>query len=245
MTTLQFVDLSETTSSIYEQLMIEEALLRTSNENWCLVNRGSAPTIVLGISGKVDELVHVDAAEAAGVPLLKRFSGGGTVVVDENTLFVSFIGNHELLPCTPFPKPIMLWSEAIYRSFLGDKGFSLRCHDYALGERKIGGNAQSLTRNRFVHHTTFLWDYLPERMALLKQPKNQPAYREGRDHDDFVTTLSTVLSKPSDLFDGLHVALEERFSVRDVDKIDFERLQALPHRKATKYIKKKSLLAGG
>lgn len=40
---------------------------------------------------KPELLVHGAAAAAAGVPLIKRFTGGGTVVVDADTVFTSLI----------------------------------------------------------------------------------------------------------------------------------------------------------
>lgn len=37
---------------ILEQLHLEERLLRTSSDNWCLVNDGTtSPAIVMGLSG--------------------------------------------------------------------------------------------------------------------------------------------------------------------------------------------------
>ena len=45
---------------IFQQLQIEEMLLRTSEDNWCVINSGSTPAIVLGISGKVEEMVHTE-----------------------------------------------------------------------------------------------------------------------------------------------------------------------------------------
>lgn len=88
---LRFVDLAGKVG-IFEQLRIEEILMRHDQSNWCFVNRNiSPPTVVLGISGKVDELVEAEACLRDSVPLIKRFSGGGTVIVDENTYFVSFI----------------------------------------------------------------------------------------------------------------------------------------------------------
>lgn len=37
---------------ILEQLHVEERLLRTSSDNWCLINDGtSSPAIVMGLSG--------------------------------------------------------------------------------------------------------------------------------------------------------------------------------------------------
>jgi lipoate-protein ligase A len=51
------------------------------------------PTIVLGIGGKAAKLVQLEHVAKDGVPLLRRFSGGGTVIVDQDSLFVTFIMN--------------------------------------------------------------------------------------------------------------------------------------------------------
>lgn len=41
-------------SCILRQLRLEEALLRSTDRNWCIVNNGSAyPAIVMGLSGFV------------------------------------------------------------------------------------------------------------------------------------------------------------------------------------------------
>ena len=77
--------------SILEQLRIEEALLRTDTRNWCIVNDGTDDAIVLGISGKVEKLICALQIQKRPIPLIRRFSGGGTVVVDRDTLFVTFI----------------------------------------------------------------------------------------------------------------------------------------------------------
>ena len=69
--------------------------------------------------------------------------------------------------------------------------FSLRENDYVFGEKKFGGNAQSISKSRFIHHTSFLYDYDKALMDLLKSPKKQPEYRENRTHDDFVATLKS------------------------------------------------------
>ncbi len=75
-----------------QQLHYEEALYRGGKGNWCLFNDGvAAPAIVMGISGKPDELIHTEAAVRQGVQVIQRFTGGGTVVVDHNTLMVSLV----------------------------------------------------------------------------------------------------------------------------------------------------------
>ncbi|XP_042420794.1 uncharacterized protein LOC122008934 [Zingiber officinale] len=83
-----------TTVPILEQLYLEERLLRSSTENWCIINHGtSLPTIVMGISGRPSELVELKSVLRYQIPVIRRFSGGGTVIIDNVTLFVSLICN--------------------------------------------------------------------------------------------------------------------------------------------------------
>lgn len=61
--------------------------------NRVLVNEHLNPTIVMGLSGKIDKLVNVEKAKELHLPVIKRFSGGGTVVVDNSTFCLTFILN--------------------------------------------------------------------------------------------------------------------------------------------------------
>jgi lipoate-protein ligase A len=90
------------------QLRIEEALYRCSEENWLVVNEGVEDVaIVLGLSGKPEKHVNISEAHKKGVPLIKRFTGGGTVIVDQNTILTSLIFSKDALKVSPFPGPIM------------------------------------------------------------------------------------------------------------------------------------------
>ena len=50
--------------------------------------------------------------------------------------------------------------------------------DYCFGQLKFGGNAQAITKQRFLHHTSLLWDYEDANMLLLKHPDRVPEYRQ-------------------------------------------------------------------
>src|SRR5262245_29419350 len=84
---------------IFEQLQLEEALLRAGTSNYCLINHQSTPAIVMGISGKADELIDEEvyarrstSDNALGpIPVIRRFSGGGCVYINRETLFLTFI----------------------------------------------------------------------------------------------------------------------------------------------------------
>jgi len=221
---------------ILKQLQLEEALLRLSKENFCLINEGSPPAIVMGISGKPEDLVHFENLEKDPIPLIKRYSGGGTVVVDEQTIFVSFLCQKDLHDFAPYPEPIMRWSEEIYKPVLNHPQFSLRENDYVIGKRKFGGNAQYLSRDRWLHHTTFLWDYKKERMDLLLHPKKTPAYRAARSHEDFITKLSDYLPNKNIFVNGIKKVLQSRYQALEITIDHLLPLLEEPHRKSTQII---------
>ncbi len=181
--------------NILEQLRIEEGLLRTDRENWVLINIGSPKAIVMGISSKPEEVVNLPLALKDNLPLIQRFSGGGTVIVDENTLFVTFIFQKEAHNFDLHPKAILEWAGSLFKKGLNLPEFSIQGNDFALQNRKIGGNAQYIKKDRFLHHTSFLWDFTPSNMSYLLHPPKEPAYRQGRPHLDFITPLSPHLSK--------------------------------------------------
>lgn len=84
--------------SILKALHLEEALLRCSKENWFIFNHGHKQrNIVVGFSGKVIELVHTKEAHKQNIQTIRRYTGGGTVITDENTMFTTFIMNVRLI----------------------------------------------------------------------------------------------------------------------------------------------------
>jgi lipoate-protein ligase A len=218
---------------ILQQLQLEEALLRADTRNWCIINRGSPAAVVMGISGKKEELINSERYGADPIPLIRRFSGGGTVVVDENTIFVSFILNHIDATGASCPKSILDWTVGLYESFLNEFDFRLQENDYALGSRKFGGNAQYLCKDRWLHHTTLLWDYHPGRMDYLLLPKKRPAYRKERSHGDFLCTLKEVVAEKQQVETKLLAELALRLKLKEVSLQETLPILELSHRKAT------------
>lgn len=164
---------------------------------------------------KPAELLEVDLVLRHQVPVIKRFTGGGTVTVDHGTIFVTFICNRDAVPGLQlYPRPIMSWSSQLYsRVFEGFGDFHLRENDYVFGNRKFGGNAQSITKNRWIHHTSFLWDYEVRNMAYLKLPKRAPEYRLARDHLEFICCMKDYM--PRSVFINKTVeAIGTQFSVK-------------------------------
>lgn len=77
---------------------------------------------------KPTELLDVRSVLQQKIPVIKRFTGGGTVIVDDGTIFVSFICNKDAVPnLQPYPHPIMAWSSLLYNKVFCEAGdFKLR-----------------------------------------------------------------------------------------------------------------------
>lgn len=231
---LRFVELDRT--PIFQQLQWEEALLRVDTRNWCLINRGSPPAIVMGISGQMEQLISLDLLKKSPLPVIRRFSGGGTVVIDENTLFVTLICQSNALPIHPFPRPLMQWAADLYRPFFPDKPFDLQENDFVLGEKKWGGNAQSIVKGRWLHHSSLLWDYHSERMDYLLLPEKMPVYRKKRDHQDFLCRLKDHWVHSTSFEEEMLKALRNHFSIEIGEVVELRNIASQPHRKATTLI---------
>ena len=220
---------------IYEQLQLEEALLRLDSGNWCILNEGAPHSIVMGISGKPESLINGKKVAESPIPLIKRYSGGGTVVVDGNTLFVSFIFQKDVHSFPLFPEPILRWSETFYKQVFQNPDFHLRENDYVIGEKKCGGNAQYIKKDRFVHHTTFLWDFEDKTMDYLLYPPKTPSYRKERSHRSFLCRLKDHFPKKTSLFEGVLRTLDEEYNIKKHDKNSLSPLLKQAHRKTTSY----------
>lgn len=109
------------------------------------------------------------------------------------------------------------------------------------GSRKVGGNAQSIAKGRWLHHTSFLWDFDPANMAYLTNPARQPTYRNQRSHLEFLCTLREVLKTDvvptrEQLERELRAELEAHFTVEDVGIEEVDAILATEHRKSTKFL---------
>ncbi|KAL3904091.1 MAG: hypothetical protein SGILL_010200 [Bacillariaceae sp.] len=226
--------------------------------------------IVMGIGGKPDRLLNIENVVNDKVLVCKRFSGGGTVVMDHNSVWTTLIGRTGDFPSVdPYPRSIMEWSaDAVFgptfdkltRKLLQQKSandskanstlahgggvggkktlvmatkscsptenlgqvmhipsnntdnlsqqqqqqqfteipkFALRENDYVLGDNyKMGGNAQSIIKGGWLHHTSFLWDFDDANMEnYLTLPEKRPEYRASRSHRDFLVPLSRYFGK--------------------------------------------------
>ncbi len=167
--------------------------------------------VVLGRVGSEGEDVDNDRARRDGVPVVRRASGGGTVLQGPGCLNFSFVVSKADRPgindLRRSYQEILSWVVRVLAA-VGCQARVLPVSDLALpgGLRKISGNAQYRGRRFILHHGTILYQFdlaLIER--YLRLPRSMPEYRAGRGHRDFVANISASSS-------GLRAAFYQTFA---------------------------------
>ena len=192
---MHFLDV--TLPSLAENLALDEALLLAAESSdsgetlrfW----EWPTPAVVLGAGGRLADDVDEAECTTQGVPILRRSSGGGTVLLGCGCLLYTLILNYERDPALREIRPS-------YRVILGRIGQALAegvgliepagVSDLVLAGHKFSGTAQQRKRSFLLHHGTLLYDMdLSLIPRYLREPPRQPEYRAGRSHLAFVGNL--------------------------------------------------------
>jgi lipoate---protein ligase len=191
---MHYLDL--TLPTLAENLALDEALLLRAEEGGPEVLRvwqWPTPAVVLGAGGILADDVDEARCRADDVPILRRASGGGTVLLGPGCLIYSVVlafardpALGELFPSYGYVLERVIEAAGMLGAALDIEGAS----DLALGGRKISGNAQQRKRTHLLHHGTLLHAFDAAAVAAyLKAPARQPVYRRLRSHGDFLTNL--------------------------------------------------------
>ena len=201
-----------------ENLACDEALL-----DWC--DEGAGPEVlrfwepqqhfvVVGYSNRVECEVNVEACHERGIPILRRCSGGGTVLQGPGCLNYSLIlridSDPALQTVTGTNRFVMERNRAALETLLARSSrrkealsseseirnpkSEISVHGYtdlAIDDRKFSGNAQRRKRGAVLFHGTFLLDFDLELVSrLLPMPSKEPDYRQSRNHAEFLMNLN-------------------------------------------------------
>ncbi len=182
--------------------------------------------VVVGYANHVQTEVNVPACDAAGIPIFRRCSGGGTVLQGPGCLNYSLVLNidetrplHSITSANSYImgrntkaveacKGIPSWSERKHLGITLDPMVEVRGHtDLALvtyrclrvTSLKFSGNAQRRKKHFLLFHGTFLLNFdLQLVEKYLRMPSKEPDYREGRSHKEFLMNLELPAKKVKD-----------------------------------------------
>jgi lipoate-protein ligase A len=151
--------------------------------------------VVLGRTSVIEDDVELAVAKQDNVPVLRRSSGGGTVLQGPGCLnfaVVLAIKHHPDLASIHRSYTFILNKVISAVKTLGVDSEFRPVSDLVLmpTEMKFSGNAQRRGRQFILHHGTILYDFDLSLMdRYLKMPKKMPAYRLERSHADFVSNI--------------------------------------------------------
>ncbi len=195
---MDYLDLSLPTPA--ENLAADEALWEAAEAGGPEVLRfweSPVPFVVLGYANRAAREADLEACRARGVPVLRRVTGGGTVLQGPGCLNYTLVLRLDDRPETasiPLTNRWILERHAAWFSqLLGRPVQRQGDTDLAVDGRKFSGNAQRRGRRALLFHGSVLLGLdLALVAAVLPSPSREPAYRGGRSHGEFLENLSAA-----------------------------------------------------
>lgn len=149
-----FKFLTHDITDAYFNLASEEYLLKQTDGFYIYLWINDRAVIV-GTNQNALQEVNLSYTTSAGVKVVRRLTGGGTVYHDGGNLCYTIIA--------PYDKDVNYYKEFTapvieYLSDLGIKAEFSGRNDISIDGKKISGNAQTVYKDRIMHHGTILFD---------------------------------------------------------------------------------------
>ncbi len=182
--------------SVAGNLDVDEAMTRSAGADGRVALRlwwGAGPTVVIGRSEKPELVADLEACRRLGVEVIRRPSGGGTVLQTTGILNYSLTA-----PAPPLLdiRRIFALGAGLLVGTLARLGVEARpqgISDVAVGDRKISGNAMARRWGGLLLHGTLIYNLELDLVeTCLRHPPREPDYRRHRSHREFLTTLRSL-----------------------------------------------------
>ena len=151
--------------------------------------------VVLGRAGVAEDDVELAATQHDNILILRRASGGGTVLQGPGCLNFTLVISMKRYPELANIRRSYAFILNRFMSAVNKLGIDAEFRpvsDLVVKDtdKKFSGNAQRRGRSFILHHGTILYDFdLSLISRYLKVPKKTPDYRANRPHADFVTNI--------------------------------------------------------
>ncbi len=180
--------------------------------------------VVVGSGGSVVIDVNLQACARDGVPVLRRASGGGTVLLGPGCLCFSLVLSYDHAPrLNEIPASNRYILARVVNALAPVVASAVEgTSDLAVNGVKFSGNAQQRKRRFFLHHGTLLCGFDVALVAkYLNPPERQPEYRRERTHSEFVANL------PIRVEEAKRLLIEEWRSESDYAPVPLEKAREL------------------
>lgn len=155
--------------------------------------------VVLGRSNVAEAEVNLAACTKDQIPVLRRCSGGGTVLQGPGCLNYALVFPIDFAPQLATISDTTQWIMAQNAQAIRTQLPSIQVQgisDLTFNGLKFSGNAQRRKRNAVLFHGTFLLNFDLDKISqYLAMPTKQPEYRQNRPHREFCTNLPITPSQ--------------------------------------------------
>ena len=202
-------------------MWVDDQIMCHSDESFYLKSFVPKSTfVVLGSSNKAETESILASCRANGIDVLRRYGGGGTVLLYPGCCVVSlglwvkdryennryfYEINQSIIDC------LAVQIDCFKK--LSQDGIS----DIVFGPRKVAGTSMFRSRNYLLFQASILVE-CDQRLIeeYLAHPSKEPEYRKGRSHRDFLIGLSEISEgvTPSSVSNFLQENLEKNIRCR-------------------------------
>ena len=219
----------------YFNLASEEYLLKQTN-GYYIYLWVNAPAVIVGVNQNALAEVNLFYTEQNDIKVVRRLTGGGAVYHDQNNLCYTVIApysegeNHYVKFCTPVIE---------YLKTLGINAEFTGRNDIVIGGKKISGNAQTVYKDRIMHHGTILFDTDVKALEKALNPNKLKMQDKGiKSVRSRVTCVKEHLSSPI-TFEEFKKGLTDFFG-KDLERYEFNekdltKINTLVDEKYSKY----------
>lgn len=206
-------------NNVYYNLAVEEYIFSNMMDDDFLLLWVNDPCVVIGKHQNIFEEVNCKEILKNGVPVARRHSGGGTVYHDKGNLNFTFITDYHpdrFLGYDEFLTPIIKILNEI-----GIPAEKSKVCDIVIGDKKISGNAQTIKKNRVLHHGTLLFDSeLDTLRTILKPAEGEFKSKAVKSVRSSVTNIIDHLGDKKLDFEGFKDYFFNSFFAKGIDEID-------------------------
>ena len=159
----------------YFNLASEEYLLKNKSENFIYLWINS-PAVIVGYNQNALQEVNLSYAEEKGIKIVRRLTGGGAVYHDLNNVCYTVIAPYDANADAyrKFTAPVIE-----YLNSLGVKAEFSGRNDITVDGKKISGNAQTVYKDRIMHHGTLLFDTDMSALTFALKPNKLKTESKG------------------------------------------------------------------
>lgn len=182
-----------------DEALLEEAEAGRLTDDVLRLWESPCPAVIIGRSSRYQDEVDVAYCHEQSISILRRCSGGASVVIGPGCLMYSVV-----LAYARYPQLRML--DVAHRFVLERVAAAVRglvpetrlqgTSDLTIDGRKFSGNSLRCKRDHLLYHGTLLCDFdLSLISKTLRTPPRQPEYRAGRSHEAFVANLHVLTGR--------------------------------------------------